>query len=93
MAQKTIWHCVRDNIGFQRTERLLITSEDQGRCHRKESSLKGQLELQVAEKKSKEGVPEDGVTCVHGAVGGPGVKGEDRWNYVGAPWQAEHLAL
>lgn len=39
-------------------------------------SLKGQLELWVAEKKSKEGIPEEGMTCtrkrcVHGAIGRP----------------------
>lgn len=57
---------------------------------KKKSSLKGQLELWVAEKKSKEGIPEEGMTCtrkrcVHGTVGRPRGKGEDGLKYVGAP--------
>lgn len=46
----------------------------------KKSSLKGHLELWVAEKKSKEGIPEEGMTCTrkrcgHEAVGRLGGQG------------------
>lgn len=83
MAQKTIHYYIR-NTAFQRTERLVLVSEIKENVTEKSRDLK---ELQVADKRSKDSISEEGAVCakqrgrqarcVHGALGRPDSKGEE----------------